>query len=444
MKRTQLTTALALTFAYSFTGCGGDDGDKATGGFSASGETGDGDGDPAGDGDGDSSGDGDGDSSGDGDGDSSGDGDGDSSGDGDGDGDSSGDGDGDGDTSGDGDGDGDTAGDGDGDVIVPCEIPEIDLATVVPHVILVLDKSGSMVSNSWDHDANGGTPDITRWNSLHNVVTLVVNNFDSQFEFGAQLYPSTSASNGYNANACLVNNPLEVPIAPANAANVLLGIPAADSDDIHGGTPTSSGMSSAIDHLVDVDDGDAAAIILVTDGAANCWQDAGNVSQLFEIYDPDLLGIVGDAYSDLEIPTYVVGIDIQDELLPNQPDGQPDGINPLEQLNELAVAGGKPLGGQTDFYQTQNELDLQEAVQAIVDDAQSCTVLLDPAPPFPDFVEVIMNDMAVPQVVDCENEDGWVYTNPNGPYDSLELCGTWCEMVPMAQSFVAEYYCNAG
>jgi hypothetical protein len=112
-------------------------------------------------------------------------------------------------------------------------------------------------------------------------------------------------------------------------------------------------------------------------------------------------------------------------------------------LNELAVAGGKPLGGMTDFYDSQNEIELSAAIQAIVDDAASCTVILDPLPPDEDLVEVVMDGMNVPQVMDCETEDGWTFTNPNGPYDSLELCGTWCDMVPQAQLIKAEYYCDA-
>ena len=29
----------------------------------------------------------------------------------------------------------------------------------------------------------------------------------------------------------------------------------------------------------------------------------------------------------------------------------------------------------------------------------------------------------IPRVDDCSTEDGWVFSNPDGPYDSLELCG---------------------
>src|SRR5690606_16655780 len=210
-------------------------------------------------------------------------------------------------------------GDGDGEPpdLIPCDIPEVALEPVIPHVVLVLDKSGSMIENSWDHDANPQTPEVTRWKSLHTVVSSIVNNFDEQLEFGAQLYPSTDATNEYNQSACLVDAPPEVPVALDNAIQVLLGIPTGNSQNIRGGTPTAAGMSSAIEHLIAHDDGDPAAIILVTDGAANCRIDAGNDQfERFETYDPNLLGIVADAYSDLQIPTYVVGIDISDANTP--------------------------------------------------------------------------------------------------------------------------------
>jgi hypothetical protein len=451
MQTTMMTRALVMVSACALAACseGSAEGEATTFGSIGSADTQDDDttGSEAGDGDGDS-GDGDEDS-GDGD-EGSGDGDGDEdSGDGDGD---SGDGD-----SGDGDGDGDEdSGDGDGDSgddgneTIPCDIPEAELAPVVPHVVLVLDKSGSMIQNTWDHDADPATPKITRWKSLHSVVNKIVMTFDDQFEFGAQLYPSTDATNEYSIDACLVNSPPEVLVAPNNAVQVLLGIPTANSNNIRGGTPAAAGMSSAIDHLIDIDDGDPAAIILVTDGAANCRSDAGSEFSRFESYDPNLLPIVGDAYNDLDIPTYVVGIDIADELtgVTNgnifPPNGEPDGINPFDKLNELAVAGGKPLGGSADFYQTQNEIELQDAIQAIVDDAASCTLHLDPVPVFPELVEVEMDGAMVPKVTDCASEDGWVFSNPNGPYESLELCGSWCEQASDALDLQALYYCNPG
>jgi hypothetical protein len=439
MQRTPINCAMVMVLAACSEGTG-DGADPTFGGFSTgnhgeggndSTEGGDGDGEPMGDGDGEPMGDGDGEPVGDGDGEPMGDGDGEP-------------GDGDGDP---GDGDGDGEGENQS---IPCDIPAAELAPVIPHVVLVLDKSGSMIQNTWDHDLNPQTAQVTRWKSLHTVVSQVVNNFDEQFEFGAQLYPSMSATNEYNQNACLVDSPPEVLVEPNNAINVLLGIPTGNSLNIRGGTPTSAGMISAIDHLLAIDDGDPAVIILVTDGAANCRTDANSQFDRFETYDPNLLGIVADAYNDLAIPTYVVGIDISDQVTlvtgqnDHPPDGEPDGISTFAKLDELAVAGGKPLGGQADFYQTQNELELQDAIQAIVDDAASCTLLLDPLPPFPDLVEVEMDGQAVPQVNDCASEDGWVFTNPNGPYSSLELCGSFCEQAAGAEDLQALYYCDPG
>jgi Mg-chelatase subunit ChlD len=337
-----------------------------------------------------------------------------------------------------------------GSDVIPCDIAEAALTPVVPHVVLVLDKSGSMIGNTWDHDADPQTPEVTRWSSLHAVVSQIVNGFDDQFEFGAQLYPSKSATNEYSVDACLVEAPPEVLIAPDNAVPILLEIPTANSNNVRGGTPASSGMTSAIDHLIDVDDGNPMAIILVSDGAANCRTDATNDFERFENYDSNLATIVGDAYADLGIATYVVGIDISDVVTQttgvnnHPPDGEPDAISPFQKLDEVAVAGGKPLGGMADFYQTQNELELSAALQSIVDDAVSCTVLLDPIPIFPDLVEVVIDDQNVPQVIDCTSEDGWVYTNPDGPYDSIELCGNWCEVSQDAMVVKAEYFCDPG
>jgi hypothetical protein len=448
MRRTTINCALVMVSACTLAACSEGQGgaDPTFGGFSTSnhGEAGNdstegSDGEPMGDGDGDS-----------GDGDP-GDGDGDSGDPGDGDGES-GDGDGDPGDGDPGDGDGDP-GDGDGDggnQSIPCDIPTAELAPVIPHVMLVLDKSGSMIQNTWDHDLDPQTAQVTRWKSLHKVVSEVVENFDDQFEFGAQLYPSIAATNEYNINACLVDSPPEVPVEPNNAVDVLLGIPIGTSQNIRGGTPTAAGMSSAIDHLLAIDDGDPAAIILVTDGAANCRTDAASQFDRFEVYDPNLLGLVADAYNDLAIPTYVVGIDISEEVtqITGQndfpPDGEPDGISTFAKLDELAVAGGKPLGGEADFYQTQNEIELQDAIQAIVDDAASCTLFLDPLPPFPELVEVEMDGQTVPPVDDCNSEDGWVFTNPNGPYSSLELCGSYCDQVSDADELQALYYCDPG
>src|SRR5690606_34271220 len=111
-------------------------------------------------------------------------------------------------------------------------------------------------------------------------------------------------------------------------------------------------------------------VMLVTDGAANCSTSAMTDTQLFENYDDNLATIVGDAFSVDNIPTYVIGIAIDNANNPNIQDGNPNGINPYEKLNELATLGGTAKPGPESFYSATNQLELAAALEAIVADAQ--------------------------------------------------------------------------
>lgn len=331
-----------------------------------------------------------------------------------------------------------------GGAVVPCDVAMATLAPLPPNIMLVLDKSGSMVSNSWDHDGNAGTPPITRWDSLYQVVDFVVSTFDAQINFGVTLFPAVNATATYNANACTMSNAPEIPVAPMNQNAILAGIPAAAATDIYGGTPATAGITLARDNLVGLNPQNPRAIVFVTDGAANCSATAANNFQRFEVYDAQLPIVVGDAWTDDEIPTYVVGIDAVDAVSAVTNDGFPDSTNTYDALNEVAQAGGKPNMGTEQFYQTTNQNELQDALQEIIDDALSCVVPLSPQPAFPDLLQVVIEDMDVPAVMDCATEDGWVYTNPGGPYDAIELCGSWCDALKMSGAVTAEYYCDAG
>lgn len=328
--------------------------------------------------------------------------------------------------------------------VVPCDIADATLEPLPPNIMLVLDKSGSMVVNTWDHDANGNTPPVTRWNSLHQVVDFVVTTFDSQINFGAKLFPAETATNDYSSQACVVANVPEIPVASMNANAILAGIPGATDVDLAGGTPATAGILVAKQHLLTLDPTHPRAIVFVTDGAANCRIGARTSVERFEEYDSQLPVEVGNAWTNAGIPTYVVGIDIENAVSPVVVDGNPDSTNPYEKLNEVATAGGKPKAGAEKFYQTTNQIELQDALQQIIDDALSCSVPLNPVPAFPDLLEIYIDGMMVPRVTDCNTEDGWVYTNPNGPYDSIELCGSWCAELKVTGALKAEYYCDPG
>ncbi|MBK6923478.1 MAG: VWA domain-containing protein [Deltaproteobacteria bacterium] len=338
------------------------------------------------------------------------------------------------------------------DTDLNCGVVDYELQAVPPNVVLVLDKSGSMVSDNdvdgngemdgfWDHDADPMTPPISRWNSLYNVVEFVVDGFDTQINFGGVLFPSQNATNQYSANACKVATTPEIPVATTNAAAILAGIPPATATtEIQGATPATAGIQTALDHLATLDPEVPKFLILVTDGAANCSADNPSPPDLLEVYDDNLPVLVGSAYTDLGVPTFVVGIDIVDALAGVGADGVPE-ANTFVELNAVAEAGGRPQPGNEKFFNTVNELELMSALGEIAGAVVSCVIPLEPPPDYPDYVEVQVGGVDIPRVDDCSTEDGWVFSNPDGPYDSLELCGSACDQLIAVGTVDATYGC---
>lgn len=343
-----------------------------------------------------------------------------------------------------------------------CGEAQIQIPIVTPNVMLVLDKSGSMVADPggyWDHDGDDADDDgiqdadmvtpatakQTRWQSLYAVVDFIVNTFNNSMNLGASLFPSKTAKADYSAVACPVNADVEVPIAPMNAAAILGALPAATGDEanIKGGTPATKGVKAALAELMAQQSDQPKFMILVTDGAANCQEDAPDNNTLFEVYDSNLPTTVADAFSQ-GIPTYVVGIDIKNTTSPMSKDGNPDNTNTYEKLNEVATAGGVPRPGDEKFYNTTNEDELKAALEAISMQILSCTIMLDPVPKYPDYVEVTVNGVPYgkDQVADCANESGWQF-DPEPT--AITLCGQACTDFQMTGALDAQYRCpNSG
>lgn len=300
---------------------------------------------------------------------------------------------------------------------VPCQVETTKITPVPPDLLFVLDKSGSMSMEKWDHDKNPQTPTVTRWFSLHGVVKSVVNTFNKTVNFGVKLYPKIDATSYIDTGACIVNPGVEVEIAPMNAAGVLAGIPAADFP-VLGGTPMETGLKEAFTYLQALDPGNQRFALLIADGeiSKTC---PGEV--IFEA-----LGAVASAYQ-AGIPTYVVGIDVDPST--------------SDQLAALAEAGGKPNpNGPELFYQTTNQLELQAAIQQIIDDTLSCVIDVNPEPSEPELFEVWLGKDQVPAAADCAKDDGWVWTKPHA---QIELCGAACLQLKKTGLVEARYFCEA-
>jgi len=84
------------------------------------------------------------------------------------------------------------------------------------------------------------------------------------------------------------------------------------------------------------------------------------------------------------------------------------------------------------------------ALDAVIADALSCVIPLDTEPGKPELTKVKINGVEVPKVNNCANENGWVYTNPNGPYDAIELCGTACGGLKQFGKADVNFFCVPG
>lgn len=364
-------------------------------------------------------------------------------------------------------------GDSDG---APCESFELDLKPQPTNLMLVIDRSGSMVKNKWDHDGdNDPAKDVTRWFSLHGVVDQVTAKFDGSINFGAQIYPGASDKLGMEGSCAVADAP-QVTIQEGAREKILAAIPAAGAldDEIKGATPTYASYTTALTHLKQVDAAAKAAsaeeevippaMVLITDGGANCSEsyfelqaqiDAGVTAEQCDPFrnDPNLTPISGDirehcvdawyktyddrihgaveaALTEAQIKTYVIGIGIEDEVtaFPNYPVA-----NSHEKLNDLAIKGGTPRDDEnTKYFKADNQDSLLAALDEIAASVASCAVPLEtPIPPAQaPFVELSLKGKGIPFLKDsasCEGKHGWRWTSEAGVFSSLELCGESCQ-----------------
>lgn len=299
----------------------------------------------------------------------------------------------------------------------PCQVEPTTINPIPPDVLLVLDKSGSMSMQKWDHDDNVQTAPVTRWNSLHGVVKSIVTKFDKTVNFGVKLYPMMNAGSFIDEGACIVDPGVEVEIAPMNAAGVLAGIPS-ENFEVLGGTPMETGLKEAFKYLQALDPSKQRFVLMVADGEISKTCQG-------EIYK-EALGTVKGGLA-MGIPTYVVGIDVDPMV--------------SAELKTLAEAGGKANpNNPSAFYETFSQAELQAALQQIVDDTLSCVIDVDPEPAEPELFQVWIGKTQIDAAADCAKDDGWVWTKP---HSQIELCGQACLDLKKSGQVEARYFCEA-
>ena len=107
-------------------------------------------------------------------------------------------------------------------------------------------------------------------------------------------------------------------------------------------------------------------------------------------------------------------------------DSEPDGINPRDELNAVAIAGGAPLPFNAKFHNVMNQTLLAQNLEQVAAQVLGCTFTFPEPATYADWVEITIGeaDWGRPWVNDCATEDGWMYTNEEKT--ELRLCGQMC------------------
>lgn len=321
----------------------------------------------------------------------------------------------------------------------------IDPSFVPPNLMFVVDVSSSMLE-TWDHDDDPMTPEVSRWQSARGLLEQVVAEYGAHSHapwLGLQRAPSIdacpgatqNASNCTDADVCVVESTPEVALGDAQGELILASLPdaSASSLEIVGGSPIGAAYVPARDHLLaQSDDDDVRVIVLLTDGGANCR--APSLPAAVEVFDDGLAALVEDGFVEHEIWTVVVGVDVDEQQpsLPAQPDAP--AVDTFAALNALALAGGTPWNGGLEsrkFFDVREPDELMDLiVDGLISVIHECTVDLTMSPggvPDPSQIPLVVIETdgeEVPYVLDCEQESGWTWVVDG---EILTFCGSHCE-----------------
>ncbi len=285
------------------------------------------------------------------------------------------------------------------------------------NLLIVIDSSGSM-SSSW----NGGP---SRWAMATDTISDVVDMYHDFVNFGLMAFPG-----GTDVEQLCTPGELLLPVGAANPTTIRAAM---GTREPHGGTPTRASLQQILDNpaafgLADPDS--VNAILLITDGSANCDSCAWCVSPEDQEAVNPVIRRLGEL--DPPISTYVVGFQMFWE-------------DTNHSLNCHAQAGGTAKGGcvrAIDCHVSDDpcyrRIDYQygvpdygaaamtSALSSIIWTASSCTFALPRDPPSVNDMWLYGDDGTSMWPVPRDNwrNDGWDYS-PEGRV--LSVFGSSCD-----------------
>jgi hypothetical protein len=277
-----------------------------------------------------------------------------------------------------------------------CGITTAPLNKQPPDVLLVLDKTGSLLDamDSSKQCAAGSTTCQQRWATLVSGLNAVLTSSSTNVNWGLETFNSDGS--------CGVAPP-EVPIAPGAAGATAVQTYIAGITP-NGSTPTTLAITTAVTYLQTLTDPNPKYILLATDGEPNCKGGGGGG---------------GGGATDLPATTTEIGLAYQAGFKVYVLGVGPDTGN----LDALANAGGT-----TNYYPALTPDALTTALASIMGSVVSCSFGLGRAPPVPTNVAVqFNNDSTLWAPHDTSHANGWDYTTPADT--TIQLYGTWCDDV---------------
>jgi Mg-chelatase subunit ChlD len=286
-----------------------------------------------------------------------------------------------------------------------CEVVQLVANTLVPDMMIVLDRSGSM-------------EDGKRWAPSVSAVRKITTDLQSRIRFGLALFPEdgmasfmTGNSNGSfgfsisTTKSVCTPGKIVVPIADMNAGPIGMQL---DMTRPGGGTPTSETLMNLIAGYAAEDTGPDVQqhpkyVLLVTDGAPTC--PTGGGSEPANQADIDATNKAVEALTAHKVKTYVIGYDT----------ATPGNEMLAQVLDGLAQRGGT---GDQKHRPVEDEASLTAALDSITATIATCNLKLDKAPPRADYVRVTLDGTQL----NLDDPNGWRMVDDH----TVEIVGSAC------------------
>jgi hypothetical protein len=285
-----------------------------------------------------------------------------------------------------------------------CGMQTFKLESTPPDLLVVLDRSGSMLEQPSGQTCPGTTPtpacvQSQKWTQVTSAINQVVMQTESTIRWGLKVFPDTGACGAAAAPKVAIGdkNAGAIGVAMTNSVPPLSGA----------ATPTAVAVSSAATYLATLPDANPKYILLATDGLPNC---AGTVPDQAKADELASIAAVMDS-AGKGIPVFVVGIATNSSA---------DAT-----LTSMANAGGRPqmATGLPAYYLVTNSDQLVATLKTIQRKIASCEFKLEKAPAMAEKVIVKSSGTVIPK----DATAGWGYGDAT--MTSIVLKGSYCDEV---------------